>query len=61
MKIEFDPIVDALYVELAEGEVEKTEEIKPGVMLDYDAAGNILGIEMLHVTTRSSLPLKQVA
>ncbi|CAA6802200.1 MAG: Unknown protein, partial [uncultured Thiotrichaceae bacterium] len=36
MKIEFDPEIDALYVQLAEGDIEKTEEIKKGMMLDYD-------------------------
>lgn len=61
MKIEFDHEVDALYVELAEGEVDKTEEIKPGVILDYDASGNILGIELLHVSSRAHPPMKQAA
>ena len=37
MKIEFDPEVDALYVQLADGDVdvETIEEIKSSVMLDY--------------------------
>ena len=30
MKIEFDQLADALYIHLSEGDVEKTEEIKPG-------------------------------
>ena len=47
MRIEFDQLADALYVHLAEGEVEKTEEIKPGMILDYDANGNVLGVEVL--------------
>jgi uncharacterized protein YuzE len=34
MKIEFDHAADALYIQLTEGEVEKTGEIKPGVILD---------------------------
>ncbi len=61
MKIEFDPVADAMYVQLAEGEVEKTEEIRPGMMLDYDKHGNVLGIEVLYVSKRSELPLKQAA
>lgn len=61
MKIEFDPVADAMYIQLAEGEVEKTEEIKPGMVLDYDKQGNVLGIEVLYVSKRSSLPLKQAA
>ena len=61
MKIDFDPLTDAMYIELADGEVEKTEEIKPGMMLDYDVDGNVLGIEILHVSKRSELPLQQAA
>ncbi len=61
MKIEFDPEVDALYVQLTEGDVEATEEIKPGVMLDYDADGNILGLEVLNVSKREKLPVKEAA
>lgn len=61
MKIEFDPIADALYVELASGEVEKTEEISPGVMLDFDASGNVLGLEMLYISKRENAPLKHAA
>ena len=61
MKIEFDPIADALYIELADGEVEKTEEIRPGMILDYDASGNVLGIEMLYISKRENAPLQKVA
>lgn len=61
MKIEFDPIADALYLELAESEVEKTEEIKPGVMVDYDADGNIVGVEVLYVSKRAKQPIKKAA
>lgn len=61
MKIEFDQAADALYIELMEGEVEKTEEIKPGLILDYDANGNVLGVEMLYISKRASQSLSQAA
>ncbi|HEY4698549.1 MAG TPA: DUF2283 domain-containing protein [Gallionella sp.] len=61
MRIEFDQLADALYVHLAEGVVEKTEEIKPGMILDYDANGNVLGVEVLYVSKRAELPLKKAA
>jgi uncharacterized protein YuzE len=61
MKIEFDQAADALYVQLAEGEIEKTEEIKPGMILDYDANGNVLGVELLYVSKRAELPIKKAA
>ncbi len=61
MKIEFDQIADALYVQLRDGDVEKTEEIRPGMILDYDANGNVLGVEILNVSKRAELPMKKVA
>lgn len=61
MKIEFDPLADALYIQLAEGEVEKTEELKPGMLVDYDSLGNMLGIEVLYISKRATLPLQQAA
>jgi uncharacterized protein YuzE len=61
MKIEFDQVADALYVQFREGDVENTEEIKPGMILDYDANGNVLGVEVLYVSKRAELPMKKVA
>lgn len=61
MKIEFDPIADALYIELATGEVDSTKEIGPGVILDYDADGNVTGIEMLYISKRENASLKHAA
>ncbi|CAG0996353.1 hypothetical protein MTYP_02580 [Methylophilaceae bacterium] len=61
MKIEFDPIADALYIELMEGDVDRTEEIKPGVIMDYDENGNILGMEMLYISKREHAAIKKAA
>jgi len=61
MKIEFDPIADALYLELAEGEIDKSEEVRPGVLIDFDEDGNTLGIELLYVSKRQNLPIKKAA
>ncbi|MDO8788615.1 MAG: DUF2283 domain-containing protein [Sulfuritalea sp.] len=63
MKLEFDPIADALYLEISDHDVERSEQIKPGVILDYDANGNIVGVEVLSVSERAkdSTPLKAAA
>lgn len=61
MKIEFDPIADALYLELTESDIEKTEEIKPGVMIDYDNDGNIVGVEVLYISKRGHQQIKKAA
>ena len=61
MKIEYDPTADALYVRLSEQSIIESEQIKPGIVLDYDDAGNVVGIEVLGVSKHESSPLKQAA
>ena len=61
MKIEFDQEADALYIELASGDIDKTEEIKPGLILDYDINGNVLGVEMLYISKRANQSFSQAA
>lgn len=61
MKLEFDPQADAVYLELTAAEVEKSTEIQPGIVLDYDAEGQVVGIEVLYVSQRNQLPLKKAA
>ncbi|QQS55121.1 MAG: DUF2283 domain-containing protein [Candidatus Competibacteraceae bacterium] len=61
MKFEFDPQADAVYLELTEAEVEESKEIQPGIIMDYDAEGRIVGIEVLHVSKRTQLPLRKAA
>lgn len=63
MKLEFDPIADALYLEISDHDVAHSEQIKPGVILDYDEHENIVGVEVLSVSTRAkdATPLKAAA
>ena len=61
MKIEYDPAVDALYVRLNDQGIIESEQIKPGIVLDYDEAGNVVGIEVLSASKHDNEPLKQAA
>lgn len=62
MKLEFDPIADAAYLEISAAEIESTSQIEPGIMVDYDAEGHIVGIEILSVSKRAlSAPAKIAA
>jgi uncharacterized protein YuzE len=61
MKLEFDPEADAVYLELIDAEVEASKEVQPGIILDYDLEGRVVGIEVLHVSQRNSLPLQKAA
>jgi hypothetical protein len=40
--------VHAVYLRVSQGQVEETREVQPGrVLADYDAGGNLLGVELL--------------
>jgi uncharacterized protein YuzE len=47
MKINYDPKIDAIYIELAKGKYEVSREISDAVVVDEDKNGKILGIEIL--------------
>jgi uncharacterized protein YuzE len=61
MKLEFDPVADAVYFEISAAEVATTKEIEPGIIADYDAEGHLVRIEVLSVSKRSSSVLARVA
>jgi uncharacterized protein YuzE len=55
MRVIYDPAADAMYLYLTERaarapEVVRTEEVAPGLMLDFDRDGRVIGIEMLSVS-----------
>jgi uncharacterized protein YuzE len=56
MRVTYDPEVDALSIVLSEALVEESDEAKPGVILDYDAAGNVVGLEILNASKRVDNP-----
>lgn len=61
MKFEFDPQADAVYLELTDADVNESKEVQPGIIMDYDAEGRIVGIEVLYVSKRTQLPLQKAA
>lgn len=53
MRMTCDPQADAARIAFADGQVAESEEVAPGIVLDFDAAGRVLGIEVLRA--RSTL------
>ncbi len=52
MKIRIDKEDDALYFELDDVEIVESEEIQPGIILDFYQDGRLVGIEILDLSTR---------
>jgi uncharacterized protein YuzE len=56
MKVKYDQEVDVLTIQLSGAPVEESDEDKPGIILDYDKDGNIVGIEILNASKRMENP-----
>lgn len=56
MKVTYDPEVDVLRILLNDAPVEESDEEKPGLILDYDHDGNIVGMEILNASQRVQSP-----
>lgn len=56
MKVTYDPEVDILRVILSNAVIEESDEEKPGMILDYDKDGNVVGLEILDASKRVENP-----
>ncbi len=56
IRTSYDPHADAMFIWLGPQAAKsvETREVSPGVMLDYDAASRLIGIEVLDVSARST-------
>jgi len=52
VKLKIDKESDALYFRLDESAIVESEEIQPGIVLDYNAENRVVGIEILGLSTR---------
>jgi uncharacterized protein YuzE len=57
MRTSYDPEADAFAVRFAPkgAPIANTEEVAPGVMLDFDADGKVIGVEVLSVSWRMAV------
>jgi uncharacterized protein YuzE len=56
MKVIYDPDKDILQIALSEATVEETAQIAPGLILDYDVDGNVIGFEIAKASTKVDSP-----
>lgn len=55
MRLKVDKENDALYFRLDEASIVESEEVEPGVILDFNAEGKVVGIEILDLSKRTDL------
>ncbi|UVT17710.1 MAG: DUF2283 domain-containing protein [Nitrospira sp.] len=56
MKVKYDQEVDVLTIRFNDTDIEESDESKPGVILDYDKVGKIVGIEILNASRQIENP-----
>ncbi len=52
MKLRIDEEADALHLQLVDVPVVESEEVAPGVIVDYDESNQVVGIEVLYLSRR---------
>lgn len=55
MKISYDKATDSLYIHLADRPSADSDEVQDGVVLDYDADGALVGIDVQHASKRADI------
>ena len=53
MKLHVDQEADALYLRLDDSKIIESEEVSPGIVLDFDERNQVVGIEMLYLSRRT--------
>ena len=56
MKVTYDAEVDILRIVLSDQPVDESDEDKPGIIIDYDAKGNVVSMEILDAAKRGLNP-----
>ena len=63
MRVRVDHGADAMYLNLTDRAIKESEEVADGIIVDYDAEGRIVGVEILDASKRTDDPavLKQLS
>ncbi|HBY96527.1 MAG: DUF2283 domain-containing protein [Ardenticatenaceae bacterium] len=60
MRVIYDNQTDTLTIILRDSQVAESDEEKPGIILDYDDAGNVISLEILDASQRVSQPTQMI-
>lgn len=55
MKMNYYPETDSLYIDLSEKQSAESREVSEGIVLDYDAAGDLVGIDIDNASRKVQL------
>jgi len=55
MKLNYYPETDSLYIDLSEKHSAESREVSEGIILDYDAGGNLVGIDIDNASRKVQL------
>lgn len=55
MKLNYYPDTDSLYIDLTVKPSVESREVSAGIVLDYDEAGNLVGIDIDHASQKLDL------
>lgn len=53
MRLKVDQQADALYLSLTDAPASRSEEVSPGIIVDYDEQDRVVGVEMLYISKRA--------
>ena len=56
MRLHVDQEADALYLRLDDSKIIESQEVVPGVVLDFNAERQVVGVEILRLSSRTPRP-----
>jgi uncharacterized protein YuzE len=56
MRLRIDKETDALYLRLDDAKIIESEQVAPGVIVDFDSKNRVVGLEVLNVSQRVPKP-----
>lgn len=56
MKVKYDREVDILSIRLTDAVIDESDETQPGIVIDYDAEGTVVGFEIMNASKEMNQP-----